>query len=189
MSHNIRHTSYPENVNKKTVQAEWDEYVRMEDWQEGASGLPNPIRWISAVTYNSYDEAEEAIKRMDNGWYDQIAVKYYAPVSEKSAKVDELTKACVESMKEYEDRNRVLYASKVNCAYITCKTCGSKLSRMHLRSNACPVCRSEIRPDHMLKWVDVAKKRWNKACAAKDEYVNKHSKKEVRWLVKIEYHT
>ena len=189
MSHNIRHTSYPETVNKKHVQAEWDEYVRMEDWQEGASGLASPIRWLESNVYPNYDEAEKAIERLDKGWYDQIAVKYYAPVETKSQKLDDLTKACIEARSEYEKRNRALYAERVTSAYISCKECGSKLSRTHLRSNGCPVCHAELRPDHMLKWVDVAKKKWEKACSTKQDWVNKHSKKEVRWLVKIEYHT
>ena len=49
MSHNIRHTTYPEKVNKKAVQAEWDEYAAHEGWQEGCSGLCQPIRWIDYI--------------------------------------------------------------------------------------------------------------------------------------------
>ena len=48
MSHNIRYAEYPENVNRKKVQANWDNHVRHEDWQEGANGLPGQIRWIES---------------------------------------------------------------------------------------------------------------------------------------------
>ena len=187
--HNIQFGSYSEKVNRKAVQSEWDEYVRMEDWQEGASGLPNPIRWLEGRIYNSRDEAEEAIKRLDNGWYDQIAVKYYHPVEQKSQKLEELNKVCVEAMNEYRNRDRELYASKVTSAYIGCKNCGSKISRVHLHSNCCPVCRAELRPEHMIKRVEAARNKWERAVKQKEDWINKHSKKEVRWLVKIEYHT
>lgn len=40
MGHNIHYATYRENVNKKIVQNEWDEYAAHEDWQEGCSGLP-----------------------------------------------------------------------------------------------------------------------------------------------------
>ena len=189
MSHNIRYASYAETVNKNAVQSEWDEYVRMEDWQEGATGLVHPIRWLESKIYPTRDEAEEAIKRLDNGWYDQLAVRYYCPVEVKSEKLDELTKACIETRSEYDKRDRALYAERVTSAYIGCRNCGSRLSRQHIRSNSCPVCRNELRPDHMLKWVDVARRKWEKACQTKEAWVNKHSKKIIRWLVKIEYHT
>ena len=68
MSHNIKMSVYPENVNRTKVQSEWDNYVRMEDWQEGASGLPGKIRWIENTVLNSKEDAEEFINKNDNGW-------------------------------------------------------------------------------------------------------------------------
>ena len=54
MSHSIHYGTYNENVNKKSVQADWDHYAAMEDWQEGCSGLPGEIRWINHVC-DDYD--------------------------------------------------------------------------------------------------------------------------------------
>ena len=90
MGHEIRHETYPENVDKKKVQAEWDDTVRHICWQEGASGLGRPIRWLDKVC-GSYEEAEEYIQKQDKGWYDQLAVKYldYGDV-QPSKKVVEL---------------------------------------------------------------------------------------------------
>ena len=75
MGHNIMYSTYPENVNRKSVQAEWDDYVAHEDWQEGASGLVNPIEWHN-ITFNNEEDAREWIDNHDKGWYRQIAVKY-----------------------------------------------------------------------------------------------------------------
>lgn len=78
MGHTICHKIYDEKVNKNSVQAEWDEIVQHEDYKEGASGLPKPIKWIDK-TFSNYDEALEYIKEHDSGWYDQIAVKFNTP--------------------------------------------------------------------------------------------------------------
>ena len=60
MGHNIHFAEYSENVNKKQVQAEWDDYAAKEDWQEGCSGLGSDIRWIDHVC-ESREKAEEYI--------------------------------------------------------------------------------------------------------------------------------
>lgn len=189
MSHNICHRNYPEKVNKKEVQAEWDEYVRMEDWQEGASGLANPIRWIDK-TYSSYEEASNAIKEMDRGWYDQLAVKY---ISREQNKNDEKLKALNEEVSkaytEYSNREKKNYPKTLSANLITCQKCGSKLAKTYLNSNFCPVCRNDLRPEHIMKSILAAKNKWQRAQTKVKEYEAKHGKENVMWLVKIEYHT
>ena len=190
MSHNIEYRDYPENVNKKQVQADWDHYVAMEDWQEGATGLPKPIQWLETHTYESYDIAMDAINRLDDGWYDQLAVKYIShekPASNQ--KLNELETACEEAWKEYEKRSRVVYPLTLQAALITCKKCNSKLSKQYLKSNLCPVCHADLRPEHITKSIKAAEDRWKRRQNDLKNYRIKHGKKETRWLVKIEYHT
>ena len=98
MSHNVRYRDYPENVNKRKVQTDWDTFVAHEDWQEGASGLPSGIRWIDSVICNSYDAAQKYIESIDSGWYDQLAVRYH--VTPKSKKLDELRHIVQTTMKK-----------------------------------------------------------------------------------------
>ena len=82
--HNICHGTYDENVNKKEVQAYWDDYARMEDWQEGCSGLNRDIRWIDHIC-TDLEEAKAYIESHDRQNYDQLAVKYREyPKSEPS---------------------------------------------------------------------------------------------------------
>ena len=73
--HNIRYFDYHCSHSKKQIEKHLNHFVAMEDWQEGASGLPSPIRWIDRVCKN-YEEAEEYIKSHDRGWYDCLAIKY-----------------------------------------------------------------------------------------------------------------
>ena len=75
MSHNIRYLDYRCNVSQKKVQKNLDRYVALEDYYEGATGLPNPIRWIDHLCKNR-DDACEYIEAHDRGWYDSLAVQY-----------------------------------------------------------------------------------------------------------------
>lgn len=82
--HNIHKVTYPENVNKKSVQQEWDNAAACAGKEEGASGLDKDIQWYDHICDN-YEEAEEFITQHDSGWYDQLAVKYltYPELSSK----------------------------------------------------------------------------------------------------------
>lgn len=75
MAHNIRHLDYHCSVSQKQVQKRLDNYVACEDYEEGASGLPQPIRWINHLCKNR-EEAIEYIESHDRGWYDCLAVQY-----------------------------------------------------------------------------------------------------------------
>ena len=44
MGHNIKYFEYKEDVDRRKVEAQLDNYVAHEDWQEGCSGLNSPIR-------------------------------------------------------------------------------------------------------------------------------------------------
>ena len=73
--HNIKYLDYHCSCSQRQVQKKLDNFVAHEDYEEGAVGLPNPIRWIDHV-YENREEAMEYIKLRDRGWYDSLAVKY-----------------------------------------------------------------------------------------------------------------
>lgn len=194
MSHNIHHAVYDENVNKKSVQAYWDNYVRHEDWQEGASGLPNPIRWIDHVCANRED-AEAYIEGHDSGWYDQLAVKFREYPKVEPTK----TLTALEGRRKAEAEKYTAYAkahsvSTFKAEYIGCPNCGSKLKRELLKGESCPLCRAELRSKTTIETLD----RYSKNIVALDRRIRAEEKKleeknvkksEIKWLVKVEYHT
>ena len=75
MAHNIRHLDYHCSRSQRQIQKRLDNFVACEDYEEGAVGLSQPIRWIEHICKNR-DEATEYIKSHDKGWYDCLAVQY-----------------------------------------------------------------------------------------------------------------
>lgn len=194
MSHEIRYGTYPLNCNKAGVQADWDEVVGHEDYQEGASGLPSGIRWLD-VTLPSYEEAKEYIEKHDRNWYDCLAVKYldFSKVP-PNKKVEELAAKVLTLTNRYREKMNEFHFANVKSEFIGCKTCGSKIARKHLRGNRCPVCSADMRPESTLNSIAAAKAAVEKAEANLAEEKRKYQKKcedkaEVKWLVKVEFHT
>ncbi len=192
--HNIRYSTYPENVNKGEVQKEWDDFVEIEDAREGASGLPNDIRWIN-VTLDSYDEAYNYIEGHDNGWYDQLAVKYRSYPDFKPSKTYLTLKERYEKNKNrLNDLINKIHYSDVKSSFIGCKVCGSKISSKYIKTNYCPVCQADLRPATVLeriKAAELAVEKADKELHAELKKLREKNKKKavIKWLVKIEYHT
>lgn len=188
--HNIEYHSYAENIHRDYVQRELDHYVSGETRGEGGHGLPNDIRWLENIGIcEDYEAAQSCIADHDRKWYDQLAVRYYESTPAQSKTLTGLREKTKAACEEYYSRNEKIWAETVTADFVGCKTCGSRLSRIHIRSNRCPVCGSDLRPETMRKSVASAKAKWEKARTAEQEYIKKHGKKTVKWLVKIEYHT
>ena len=190
MSHNVEYFNYPEKVDKKRVQQELDNYAAAQDWQEGCQGPYHDIRWLDGTIYANYDEAEKAIEKMDKGNYDQLAVKFcYSNTVFTDAKRQELDRKRSEAITEARRRECKVYPKTLSSAFLGCKKCGSRLKISYLTSNFCPVCKEDLRPEYILKSIRAADAKLESATKKLCDYIEKHSKKEVRWLVKIEYHT
>lgn len=191
--HNIEYRVYPEKVDKAKVHKELDQYIHTQTIGEGGHGLISDIRYLNnAGIAKDRQEAEDIIKKRDKGWYDQLAVRFYAPnvkslVNNKT--LVSLRAKQAEAYSNYTDKNGALYAETRTSEFISCRKCGSSLSRVHIRTNRCPVCGADLRPETTLKAIEAAKAKWKKAEKAANDYEMAHSKKEVMWLVKIEYHT
>lgn len=75
MAHNIRYFDYHCSRSPRAIEKRLDEFVAHADYEEGASGLPQPIRWLPVICKDR-EEAEKYIKSHDSGWYDCLAVQY-----------------------------------------------------------------------------------------------------------------
>lgn len=201
MSHNISHYTYSLNVNKREVEEEMNELVRHEDWQEGASGLPNPIRWVDR-TFNTRDEAEAYIENEDRKhWYNCMAVKYKTVKhdalrqSKQSKKEEELTAAIKAQMDNLNKIEKGASVQNRTSEYIGCEKCGSKLKRTLLKTERCPLCGNDLRSKTNLDRMANARAKYNELIQKRDAEEKKRIESlkktagEIRWLVKIEYHT
>ena len=188
--HNIEYRNYPLNVNRKSVQKELDAYAAYEDRHEGCSGLYRDIRWIENGISENYDEAIKRIEINDREDYDQLAVKYkqYHPV--KTKKLDTLRERFAEATKLlYEKERKIHYsAENVSVEFVSCRNCHSRFATKYLKTNVCPMCKEDLRPISTLENIENTRK---KVAALKEQIKQEENKGkfDVRWLVKIEYHT
>lgn len=189
MSHNIRYATYNDKINKNAVQREWDAFVRCADRGEGASGLSQKIRWNDNVSpLENEERASRWIDEHDRGWYDQLAVRFYD--IKGNDKLDEIRNRRSEIMDKLSERENILVKDARTSAFIGCVKCGSKLSRVHLTSNKCPVCHEDLRSTTELNAIDALKKKAKTLQERiKAEEARLRKKAKIKWLVKIEYHT
>ena len=70
--HDIRYLTY---TSRKSENAIVKECSAIADWEGDYKGQITNIRFKDIVKSN-YDDAYEWIRENDNGWYDNLAVKY-----------------------------------------------------------------------------------------------------------------
>lgn len=200
MGHAIEHAVYYEKVNKDKVQKHWDSVAAHEGYREGTTCLPAKIKWIDHVCV-SREEAEEYIRQHDNGWYNQMAVKFKDTdaIPKTSATKERLLKqikAYREKSIEY-DKSHVITAQKAE--FISCPQCKSKLAKAYMgkttgRVNGCPVCgMKDIRAEYILNQLQAYDDKIQKWRAELKEEEKKLAEKvankaKICWLVKVEYH-
>ena len=159
------------------------------------SGLDKAIRWYDSKCFNSYEEAEAFISREDNGWYDQLAVKFKKNKNFKPSKtLAKLKERVLAEQKKYNDLLYKPHFENHSSALITCKNCTSKLATKFIkRINHCPVCSSDLRPISTLERIRNMKDKVDELYTQisekeKAERLKGIDKAETYWLVKTEYH-
>lgn len=182
--HNIEYFTYKENIDKKAVENEINDYIE----ENGEYGGDN-IRWCNNKICSDIEEAKRFIHDNDRGSYDHLAIRYYHPLSVETDKLKELEQKVRDTYNEYFKRDSASYVKTRTSEFIGCNRCKSRLASKYLTGNFCPVCRADLRSETIIKSIAAAKNKWETAKKNREEYINKHSKKEICWLVKIEYHT
>ena len=122
--------------------------------------------------YKNYEEAVEAIKKYDSGWYSDHIVMYYDISAKGRAKVTEWEKKRDDFIETHSIHRR-------SSIYIGCPECGSKLYLGYIKGEKCPLCNTDLRPKstiEKIKWYDKKTKECRK-------------NKEKCWLAKIEWHS
>lgn len=191
MGHVVNLRSYEESVSKEVIMEELDEEAIYES--DSRSGLPNSIRWLTPVL-NSYEEAEQYIEKNDRQWYDQLAVRYkYIPIAKPSKTYKTLETKLDEAYKKYREADNLVAFKDFKSEYVGCKHCGSKLNTKYMKSNKCPLCHAEMRPQSTLDKIkhlhDKCQELEKKLKEEEDKLRTKNAKNaEIYWLVKYEYH-
>lgn len=163
MGHEIIYESYAASVDTRSVQAEWEDRIRHICWQEGG-GMSQPIRWIDHICEDR-EAAYKYIERHDDGWYDQLAVKYYTDGDKIPKAVTKLEERLKDAITKNEDLKSNIHYKGVKSQYIACRTCGSKIaSKFFGRTvgNKCPVCGSDMRPQSTLDRIAAGEDRVEK---------------------------
>lgn len=189
--HNIHHVVYSVNISKATITNEINAHVEQETWGEGGHGLNQPIRFIDKVM-SDYDSAKQFLKDNDRGWYDQLAVKFKdIPRDKTTKKLEELKQKRKELWKVFSENSNKVNATEFKAEFIGCKHCNSKINKVYIKSNYCPVCNADMRSETTLKKIQATKIKLNNLDADIKEEERKLAEKhgDIKWLVKYEYHT
>lgn len=148
------------------------------------------LKGIRSSQADAFDYLEE---KSSGGFYDDYAIQFYDVDSLKMTKTaTNLINRLEKMKKDYKD-----YVSKMQIAnshkskLVTCKNCESKLAVSYLSktNSKCPVCKSDLRADYILKRIEKYKadiKDLEKKVQKEKE--KKSNKAPIRWAYKVEVH-
>lgn len=187
MGHCINYIVVDKDTSKQEVLADIEAASAYDN--HGYSNYSGGMKWHEDKVYADYAQAKEAICLMNNGWYDDHAVLFHDCENLENSVTRRLAKQiedAKEKMREYIAANHV---TSRKSAFIGCPRCQSKLSRKHLRSDLCPVCRTDLRSATVLGRIQGYKDKifeWEKKILDEKKKLGKTA--PVKWLVKYEYH-
>lgn len=185
--HNIGHLDYKENVKRDDVITAIQDEARVN-----GDGYSSRVKWHDEIPpCESREEAYERIQALDNGWYDDHAVRYkrYAR-AKKTKKIEEYERKIAELIEGKRTYTREHSVKSFQATHIGCKHCGSKLYKQLLRTEYCPLCHKDLRSETTLKklqWFDDKRAEYENRIAEEEKKQKRGY--EIYWLVKYEYHS
>lgn len=198
MGHCIEYFDFDIKVDKETIEREMNQRAREDG--DYHNGLNAPIRWLTGICEDR-EQAYERIQSNDKGWYDQLAVQYkaYPPAKLGESKaIANLRERIAKEKAKYADYEKAHSIKTFKAEFVGCPHCGSKLKKELMRSEMCPLCRTDLRSkttlDTLARYMNNIKeleKTLQKAITEETRKLNAKNEKvaKVKWLVKIEYHT
>ena len=185
-------TEKEDKSNRCKLLSEISNEAEHEDWEEGGGYETSQMHWHPDTMYKCREDAEDAIRELDNGWYDDHAVLFHDVDSVKPSKKMETIQSRMESINkkqaDYISKNHIKnHKSK----FITCPKCGSKVNVEYVDTyyDQCPVCGCDLRSDTVKQTIERYAERINECKdQLRTEKKKLASKAPVCWLVKYEYH-
>lgn len=192
MGHYITYMSFPRKTTRTEIFAARARVIENDGERDGGVLLSsdNGFKLHDGRIFDTYDEAEAEINRLDKGWYDDHGVLYRDYSKVKPTKAMETVRAQIATTK---DKRREYINShqpnRVKAEFIGCHNCGSKIAKKYLRSSNCPICNHTLLPkstqDRITAFDKKIKELENRYADAEKK---QKEKAEVKWLVKLEFH-
>lgn len=195
MGHSIQYYKFNEGVSKDVIKATVDEDAIYES--DTRKPIPHQIRYLEREIYESEEKAHQAIEDNDDGWYDQIAVKYYKYTEGKETKtikdIKERLSKSLESLNCYRSENLI---KNRKSKFVGCGNCGSRVNKEYIGDkrfnwNRCPLCNEDLSSKTVVKSIETKENNILKLQERLDKEVvknNMRNKPKVKWLVKTEFH-
>ena len=206
MGHAVGHLTYEKDTPRGAIIDDIYEIAMHGDGYDASQ-----MHWHSDKVYDSIEDAQAAIERMDKGFYDDHAVLYLEYPDQGVPEPNKTEKAAIESLEnakasleKYVDEHHVY---RRQSELIGCVTCNSKVARAWLtperrtsdknQVDRCPVCGADLRPPSTLERIAALEDRIRRAeekvkilqdrrMARWHSQCREHAK--TMWLVKYEYH-
>lgn len=193
--HSVQYNIYPQNTKREDILAEINEIVQDgTDWgcdYYEYGKLTRNDHWHESRIYKNKEEALEAIRRYDNGFYDDHAVLFH---DTDAAKETAKTKAIIERIGRIRQRLLKLEADtdvhNRKSATITCRHCDSRINLAYYHGrHDCPVCGGDMRSQTTLNRIaEVGQTLVSAKKQLQEERDRQSGECPVMWLVKFEYH-
>ena len=191
MGHETKYMEFPKNTSKQEMFARRACIIEACGDRDPSDGSlvthDNGFTLHDGKVYSSYSDAIDAINKFDNGFYDDHGVLFKESKAKSKARLDLQDKIQETRRKKREFYNNHL-PSKAKATFVGCPECKSKLAKEFLETDRCPVCKKSMFPKttkDRLKAYDAKLKQLE----AKDLELERKQKGEVKWLVKLEFHT
>ena len=155
MGHEIHHDDFKVTTSKERILA----MVSARAERDGDYHTPiTSIEWQNRC----FDSREDAEKYLNNlgGFYRQVAVQFkYQNDFVPSKALENTTEKARQAIVAYRTLNEAFHFGNHKSATVGCKNCGSKIALKYLRSNICPVCRKDLRPETTQKRIKALKEK------------------------------
>ena len=143
-------------------------------------------------TYDSREEAEKAIKRLDTGFCSDHAVLFYQHEQGKpTAQMKSISDQIVKLNQRYNEYLKNHDVKNFKASFIGCPKCQSKIAKSYIKNSICPVCFSSFKSTSTIeeeKKMSARIRELQQKYHDLSEANNKKMPAKKMFLVKIEWH-
>ena len=188
--HYVTYMEFPENATAREMAEERALVIEENgDYDCGGELLSDDsgFKLHPEIVCPSREDAEERIKQLDRGWYDDHGVKFTIANPTKAMENLKTRIGDMRSKKRAYIESHHITNRKADT--ITCPKCGSRLNLAYMKSDFCPLCRTDLRSQTVLSHIE----KYDKDIADKEKQYREMERKckkkvETRWLVKLVFH-